>query len=682
MSPINLRLFTNRSTGNMRHHQTLHTSSSFSNRMSRNRSSFILLTMTLLVVVGLVMNGMNTIQSFDSITIDKPASNVVNTERLNVNPNMERKRHKSHDLPSSSSNTDTPIDPTQILLMLNATKLLHEEKKMTREGNRGPPLDLIENITKNKDKEVIPTDIPTLPFQDKKLHQDPVPISKDSTIIHPPPTQDMNLQHHHRTVVFILTGAVRSLSKTYTAILHNLVLPLCPPTHCSSHLVAHLSYSDNRPDTKTGDARGRAITMNESDIQQIKSKLQDWFCSSSTEMKKNTDGPPKSFQFCHFVQPTYDISSLEEKQAMDQLEHRILEHDNNNDTTTIHVNRLRSLRYADPRRYSMWFSRYYAWYFIESTLPKYDTYEYMFLRPDLLWYLPFMDYTFIQTNTLSITESSSSSSSSNHISKEVWVHDSYYSATPDTFAYLPNSHVAKKYFSIEGIIQKGVGCLGGPDFNAESAKKRMMEQNIFVSGRDQDIHEKDNKTTSRIVPWCEDSFDGWSEQILMKKIFKASLQHRWIPAGSNLVRAHGPDCQPVSRPFLTRWAKHHASPIPFLICLMVQAQYNARKDAHDTLDLIQSVQPFHIRKRESRTTCVTVSSIEGHWEEKPCIEHPMDMRQIFSSYSDTSSLHVLWEDNRKIELNSSWHTLNSGLETTIWIKEYLTLYTSKTLQRK
>ena len=64
----------------------------------------------------------------------------------------------------------------------------------------------------------------------------------------------------------------------------------------------------------------------------------------------------------------------------------------------------------------------------------------------------------------------------------------------------------------------------------------------------------------------------------------------------------------------------------------------------------------------------------------PCQEYPVEMRQVFSSYSDSSHLYCLWEEGRKFELNISWDNRNPSPEM-IYEKEFLSLYMHKTLQR-
>jgi hypothetical protein len=475
---------------------------------------------------------------------------------------------------------------------------------------------------------------------------------------------------HTRHVVFIMTGAVRTLAKTHESILKHLVVPLCPPSSCTSHLVAHLSYSDNRPDTGSGDPSGKAIFVNTTEIQRLQSIVKQWLCSATKESSSDSNaGPPHSFHFCHFVSPSYNIGTLEERNAMDVVEAE-MEIESNNITTnhsfnsTMIVNRIRSLRYADPRRYSMWFSRYWTWKYIQDNLDSSFS-EFMFFRPDLLWYLPFMDHNFVRNNPYP-------NSGNNITSRDIWVHDSYYSAAPDTFAYLPNADVAKDYFSIHALVQKGVACLGGPDFNTTLAKQRLMDKHIFVPTRDH----RDTEQSSWVVPWCSETYDGWSEQILLRKLHNSKLQPRWMPTGANLFRPFGPDCQPIQPSFLVGWAKHHASPLPILVCRMLHDIGTSQKESHDIWNIIQAVQPFRIQKMNDPSTCLTLLPNHGT-EDQPCSLHPLNMRQVFSSYSDTLHLFSLLDERSKIELNISWETVSPK-----WKKEYLSLYTNNTLRKR
>ena len=228
---------------------------------------------------------------------------------------------------------------------------------------------------------------------------------------------------------------------------------------------------------------------------------------------------------------------------------------------------------------------------------------------------------------------------------------------PRHVAYLPNTDVAKDDFSIITLVQDCVACLGGPDFNPTVAKQRLIDKQIFVPSRDPDINDKQHSPTSMIVPWCSRDYYGWSEQILLNKIQISRLEHRWVPAGTNLFRPHGPDCQPIQPSFISGWAKHYASPLPLLVCLMVHEKVAYSQDGEAVWQTIQNVQPFRIRKRGNSSTCLSLNSTSGNVDSRSCIEHPIEMRQVFSSHSDNSNLHSLWDETNKVDVNFSWNTL-------------------------
>jgi hypothetical protein len=98
----------------------------------------------------------------------------------------------------------------------------------------------------------------------------------------------------------------------------------------------------------------------------------------------------------------YNIGSPEEKAAMDLIETKTV-------NTTVRE-RLQMFRLADPRRYSMWFGRYWAWRALEQLTKFYDFDFIAFTRPDLLW--------LSNVNTFDFFKAFESKTRN-----DVWVHD-------------------------------------------------------------------------------------------------------------------------------------------------------------------------------------------------------------------------------------------------------------------
>mmetsp|Transcript_13044 Transcript_13044/g.18467 ORF Transcript_13044/g.18467 Transcript_13044/m.18467 type:complete len:669 (+) Transcript_13044:156-2162(+) len=268
--------------------------------------------------------------------------------------------------------------------------------------------------------------------------------------------------------VFILVGAVRTLSLTAKSILQNLIYPICSPPSCIAHLVHHLSFWDNRPSSMNNDPTGTIITSDLTNTTQ-EQFFDEW-----------TDVFPDGFLVFHKVDG-YNIGSPEEQAAMDTLEREM---------DPLVSTRMRLFRTGDPRRYSYWIARAWAWRHtqqLSKTLGiEFDFYT--FARPDLLWMVPVSTKQFFddfKTNE-----------------REAWVHDTYLGHIADTFAFLPNYESADIYFSIPPLLEGKVACLGGPDFNKTLVTSRLTNEKINFTE----------------IDFCTGGYEGWSEQILQRKL--------------------------------------------------------------------------------------------------------------------------------------------------------------------
>jgi len=200
----------------------------------------------------------------------------------------------------------------------------------------------------------------------------------------------------------------------------------------------------------------------------------------------------------------YDIGSVEEQAAMDQIEAST--------TNTTTRQRIQMLRSADPRRYSMWFARAWTWRTVEGLSKLYDFDFFAFTRPDLLW--------LTSVSTVDFFKKFESEKRN-----DVWVHDAYFNNVPDTFALFTSIDAARRYFSLEELVRPGVACLGGPTFNDTLVASRLQQSGISTSPMD----------------WCKNvpsptEDQGWSERILRRKLEKADLQVRYFSASAVLLR--------------------------------------------------------------------------------------------------------------------------------------------------
>mmetsp|Transcript_23821 Transcript_23821/g.36822 ORF Transcript_23821/g.36822 Transcript_23821/m.36822 type:complete len:588 (+) Transcript_23821:679-2442(+) len=377
--------------------------------------------------------------------------------------------------------------------------------------------------------------------------------------------------------VFMMSGAVRTLNHTYRSILDAWIYPLCAPPQCIAHVVTHFSLTDNRPDASSNDPRGMVVAVDQHmDQDGAKAMFENAVSNSHWASRK-------SFIRYHNA-PSYDIGSEAESKAMDLMEEEMSNH-------TI-ISRLRVIRYGDPRRYSMWFSRAWMWRFVKqlekSVAVNFDFYA--FTRPDLQWFIPSPTQQFF-------LQSQSSNS-------EVWLHDSYYNDVPDTFAYLPSNAVAEVYFSLEGLAEPGVACLGGPTFNSSVVESRLEKLQIQTDPKD----------------WCEHYGDdpalgidfGWSEKILSRKL-RRKMNVRYLHAGTAILRPPAEiDCTPLLPKFLHGWVQHLPSYVPFLSCRMID--YKIKKRLEDPFG---SSTIFRLRDRVDSNLCLTRTG-NGTFIESTC----------------------------------------------------------------
>ena len=332
--------------------------------------------------------------------------------------------------------------------------------------------------------------------------------------------------------VFIIVGGVRTLHQTQQSILHNLVYPMCAPPTCIAHLVIHFSRADNRPGTKGEDPGGKVLAANSDD------EAEDFFASKD-------DLFPDGFLIVHKVDG-YEIGSAGEQRAMDVMESEI------GDPEVVH--RLRALRFGDPRRYSMWFARAWAWRFCKSLQIDFDFF--VFCRPDMLWLLPTPTKSFFDDISVNKT-------------RDVWVHALYYSDAADTFAFLPSRASANLYFSLNNLVRKDVACLGGPSLNQSVVEQVLTKKGIRF---EQDM-------------WCNNDSIGWSEQILRRKLLNSGANVRYIHASAVILRPPSvPECQCSGTVYMSGWARIPNSHVPMISCLMADRMIKKVRKARDWVE--------------------------------------------------------------------------------------------------
>jgi len=394
--------------------------------------------------------------------------------------------------------------------------------------------------------------------------------------------------------VFIIVGAVRTLHKTEESILENMIFPICPPPDCVSHLVLHLSYADNRPSTENHD--GESISADGD-------KRRDFFENASWA---------EGYLSVHRLDG-YEIGSQGEQSAMDVMEKEEPEEV---------AKRMKIFRISDPRRYSMWFARAWAWRHVLNLHDLFDFDFFTFGRPDLLWLIPVPTLEFFKD----FSEDEST----------VWMHDAYFSFAPDTFAFIQNFEAANKYFSLPLLVQKGGACIGGPNFDRNLTISRLKIANIVTDDDD----------------WCSNESEGWSEHTLLRKMKKVSLTDRYFPAAAALVREPAnPLCEPLRPYYTVDWIKHNRNNIAHFACLAADKVISLGKSNEEVLE----TRPFILRGKEfaKSSTCLTLSSANYTLHEAPCKNVPVPQEQLFVSVSASQSSKSLlygYSENQAVVL--------------------------------
>ncbi|KAL7467472.1 hypothetical protein ACHAXS_007721 [Conticribra weissflogii] len=418
--------------------------------------------------------------------------------------------------------------------------------------------------------------------------------------------------------VFIIVGAVRTLHKTEQSILNNMIYPLCPPPDCIAHLVIHLSYADNRPSVVNHD--GESITANED-------KRRDYF-----EKSNWTEG----HLVVHRVDG-YEIGSREEQSAMDVME---------NEEPEEVAKRMKIFRISDPRRYSMWFARAWAWRHVLKLHELFHFDFFTFGRPDLLWLIPAPTWDFFED----FSEDENT----------VWMQDAYFSFAPDTFAFIQNFDAANKYFSLPLLVQKGGACIGGPNFNRTLTMSRLGDANILTDDDD----------------WCSDESHGWSEHILLRKMKTVGLTDRYFPAAAALVREPAnPLCESLRPYFTVDWIKHNRNNIAHFACLAADKMISLGKSNEEVLE----TRPFILRGKTfvKSSTCLTLSPVNYTLHEAPCKNMPVPTEQLFMSVPASQSAKSFlysYHENKAIVLKYDLEMFNDG-----WTLEPAELYSKHTL---
>ena len=424
--------------------------------------------------------------------------------------------------------------------------------------------------------------------------------------------------------LFIITGGSRTLNQTEDSILRNLIYPVCAPPSCIAHLILHLSRADNRPMVDGNDDPSGSVVQV---VEEANKTVAAYFSSAK-------DLFPDGYLVIHKVD-AYEIGSEKEQAMMDEVEREM-------DPDV--ARRLLLFRRGDPRRYSMWFARAYAWRFAKVLTKLFEFDFFVFCRPDILWMMPVPSKKFFDDHSPNKTST-------------VWVHSTYYSDTPDTFAFLPSFEAADAYFSLTHLVKEGVACLGGPNFNQSLVKTRLASKNIETVDSD----------------WCSKDL-GWSEDILSWKLQRCQIEKRYLNAAATILRP--PDillCEPLT-PGFGWWSNIEKSHLPVIACLLAQ---HLIRNGYTGKDCYLPPKRLLGRNKETRPQCLTWNDTSSMLQPMQCEESPHPPAQLFAQdhegkwfryFANVTAYRYdiipLSSENQKILSSGFWEAENVQLYST------------------
>ena len=306
-------------------------------------------------------------------------------------------------------------------------------------------------------------------------------------------------------VAFIIAGSPRIFiyPAVHESIRVNLISAFCPVDTCSADVFVRVSLSDNThtvDGVAVANSKGVVIPADEEERPFVRHALHRLHLAVRGAMNATW----------------VDVGSVAERDEM---------------KAHFNSSRHRVFRELDPRRYSMYFGRWSAFNQARSYEREHGLRYAWFVhtRFDMAFGAPIQPY-FKWPST------------------KLWVHDTWAADVPDIFALIPAAF-ADAYFSMDLLVQEQAMCLGGPNFNKSSVEDSALIAMGFSA------HERYIAET--VLCWGDR--DGWSEEILRKKLNLAnvSLQSGKIglkPIFSFILRKDLNDlCQLVHPSFMIGW---------------------------------------------------------------------------------------------------------------------------------
>ena len=299
-------------------------------------------------------------------------------------------------------------------------------------------------------------------------------------------------------VAFVFAGAARSFSFpiVHETIRRNLIHAFCAEgDRCVKDLFIRLSMADNMHVAGTN-AEGIHIAGSAGDWPAVKRALEklhplpasfarqdmreglcrlQHFQIGSSELAREKQSAP----FAQTSSPTHD-------------EHKIF-------------------RELDSRRYDMYYNRWAAFQMALKEERKHNaTYDFfVHARLDALWGEP-------------ITRADKWDRS------KLWVHDSWYSEVPDTFA-LMSRRWADSFWSLDDLVQKGAMCLGGPNFDPQTLDPSSIFETYGWTNTSREMELVRERECFAMFPSSLRNFDAarnryWSQAGVSEKIMRRKLE--------------------------------------------------------------------------------------------------------------------------------------------------------------
>ena len=250
----------------------------------------------------------------------------------------------------------------------------------------------------------------------------------------------------------------------------NLIDALCPPQSCERRIFVRISSSDNIHQGADGraikNAHGHTLSLPPSRIRKIEHAVGRLVLDPASAGKE---------LHVRWTSSTAEEEKAEMRMYFDDFRHKIF-------------------RELDPRRYSMNFHRWMSYHMAR----QYETahgiiFDWVVMaRMDMLWGSPIQHISYWSPD-------------------KIWFMDRWYTGLPDVFALIPRKF-AEAYFSMQNLVQPGVFCLGGPNFDPESLSEQNLRRIGFTSKEIALIPSDTclNTSISQII--------GWSERILNRKL--------------------------------------------------------------------------------------------------------------------------------------------------------------------